>query len=179
MDTNNPTYIYEYNSVDEMNATEYFTSDLICELGQTKHRMFDKYSEIVGAIAENLICICIYPDNPTVNHWRGRAAGLCKQFAQINIEPIKNNTYNYRYKALYAAVVEIFDADFAALKYRFTGVDAYYSKRPDVHERLTTCKPIKKCYELYKDKVISGIKTLTDLIAKQDYPAILDYMNEF
>ena len=163
--------------IQEINS--YFDNELLLEYGMKGNRFMDKYGEILGNIAENLICICIFSDNPTVPHWQERAAGLCHRFADIDIDPLKNNKTEKRLKYLNKAVTEIFNKDFSALLNHFKRVTVYYANRPNPHERIISDKTYKECYDLYKNKVVEGIITLTHLVAEQNYEGILDYMRNF
>lgn len=163
--------------IQEVNS--YFNNELLLEYGMKASKFMAKYEEVLSRISDNLICICIFPNNPTVPHWQERAAGLCHRFADIPIEPLKNNKTEIRLKYLNKAVAEIFNKDFSALLNHFKRVMVYYANRPDPHERIISDKTYEECYNMYKEKVAEGIITLTRLVAEQNYEEILNYMRNF
>ena len=158
---------------------EVLSEEMLLEFGMKAQRMTDKYGEVLGDVVDNLICICIYPDNLTIPHWKNRAGGLCRRFAEINIEPIKKNTFETRYKALTKAIDEIFDKDFGALKNHFKSIKTYYANRPNTHDRILPYKPIEECYTENKDKIINTIFKMTEFVAKQDYESLILFINDF
>lgn len=157
----------------------YLQDELLCEMAMKPSRMIDKYGEVLGAIVDNLVCICLYPDNPTVLHWRERAYGLCKRFVDIDIDPLKKNNIDFRYECLSKAVVEILNADFSAIENHFNSVSVHYANMSDPHKRLTPTKPVKECYEENKERVKNGVLALTKYVAAQDYAGMIKYMETF
>ena len=157
----------------------FLNEELIYEMAMKPGRLSDKYGEVVGAIVDNLVSICLYPDNAAVAHWRERSYGLCKRFVDIDVDPISKNKVKYRYNYLYKAVVEILNTDFSAIKNHFKTVSIYYANRPDQHERLIPKQSPEDCYEENKERVKNGIITLTKFVAKQDYEGMINYMNSF
>lgn len=166
------------NMVEETVKSSLF-EDMIGEMGMKPHKMMDKYSEALHSIVDNLVCICLYPDNPTVPNWKERACGLCKRFIELNIDPIHKNTFDIRMKWLQKAVVEVLDKDYGALINHFKTTSIYYANRPNPHDRLTPYKPYNECYEENKDRVANGVLALTQFIAEQDYNGMQNYMNNF
>ena len=163
----------------EDQEVKFINSFAVYEMGIKQERMSDKYGEIIGNVIDNLICICLYPDNPTVNHWRERASGLCKRFIDLNIDPIKKNTYKNRLNILSKGVEEELDSDYSAILNHFKSVSIYYANRPNKHDRLTPYKPYKDIYKENKDKIISAINEITKLVAAQDYEKLIKYINKF
>lgn len=163
--------------IQEVNS--YFENELLLEYGMKADKFIDKYGEVLSRISDNLICICIFPDNPTVSHWQERAAGLCHRFADLDIDPLKNNKTEKRLKYLNKAVTEIFNRDFSALLNHFKRITVYYANRSNPHERIISDKTYEECYNMYKDKVIEGIVILTRFVAEQNYDGILQYMRNF
>ena len=162
---------------EEINS--YLSEELICEMAMKPQRMRDKYGEVVGAIVDNLVSICLYPTNPTVPHWKERAYGLCKRFVDIDIDPISRNNPEVRLNCSNSAVIETLNDDYSAILNHFKTVTAYYANRPNPHERLTPYKPYQECYEDNKDRVENGIISLTKYIANQDYAGMINYMGNF
>lgn len=162
---------------EEINS--YLSEELIYEMAMKPQRIKDKYGEVVGAIVDNLVCICLYPNNPATAHWRERAYGLCKRFVDIDIDPINRNNPKYRLKYLNDAVTEILNKDYSAILNHFKTVAAYYANRPNIHERLTPHKPYQECYKENKERVKNGIIALTKYTANQDYEGMINYMNNF
>lgn len=156
-----------------------FMGTLLLEMAMSPSRMSDKYGEVIGSIVDNLVSICLYPDNPTVPHWRERAHGLCKRFIDIDITPANKNTYQQRLKCLTSGVIEELDNDYGAILRHFKSVSIYYSKRPNKHDILTPYKPYEQAYRENKERVQNGIIKLTDCIAKQDYVGAIDFMEIF
>lgn len=157
----------------------FFKDELICEMAMKPGKLSDKYGEVVGAIVDNLVCICLYPDNMAVTHWGERSYGLCKRFVDIDVDPISKNKSEFRYKCLYKAVVEILNTDFSAIKNHFKSVSIYYANRPNPHERLIPQQSVEECYEENKERIKNGILMLTRFVAEQDYESIINYMDSF
>lgn len=151
----------------------------LLEMGMSASKLSDKYGEVVSSIIDNMVCICLYPDCPTIKHWKERITGLCNRFANMNIDPIKNNTFDYRLKILMVGVVETLDADYGALLNHFKNVSGYYANKKDKHDRLFPYKPYDICYEENKDRIISAIKNVTIYVAEQDLTKISKYMQAF
>lgn len=163
----------------EERDNEYIESHLLCEMAISPSKMSDKYGEVIGSVVDNLICICLYPDNPTVPHWKERAHGLCKRFIDLNISPANKNTSEFRLKCLSKGVLEELDDDYGAILNHFKSVSVYYSKKSNPHDRLTPYKPYKEAYEENKEKVKEGIVSLTKFVAEQDYDGMVEYMDNF
>lgn len=60
---------------------------IIDEMAMIPGSFTDKFGEGVSVITDNLVAICLYPDNPTVHHWRDRAGALCRRFTTVDITP--------------------------------------------------------------------------------------------
>lgn len=151
----------------------------VFEMAVAPKKMSDKYGEVVGSIADNLICICLYPDNPTVPHWKERTHGLCKRFIDLDINPNNKNTSENRLKCLMKGVVEELNEDFSALRSHFRTVSIYYSSRPNPHDRLTPVKPYQTICDENFDRVVESIKTITGFVSEQDYEGLIEYMSNF
>jgi hypothetical protein len=108
--------------------------------------MTDKFGEVLDAIVDNLVCLCLYPDSQAVNHWRERVPALCKRFVDIDIDPLSKNKVEFRLNCLNEAVVEVLNQDYSAIKNHFKTVSEYYSNRPNQHDILTPYKPYEECY---------------------------------
>lgn len=147
------------------------------EMSISSKRLYNKFSEVVGNIIDNLICICLYPNNPTVPHWKERSYGLCQRFIDINLD--NKNTFNNRYKILNKAVIECLDNDYKALLNHFKNVSIYYANRPNIHDRLTPYKSYQDVYNENKDRVVIGILKIIEYVAYQDYEGLIQYMNNF
>lgn len=157
----------------------FLNEELICEFRMKPKRMIDKYGDILDPIVDNLVAICLYPTHQTTTHWRERSYSLCARFANIDIDPIRNNTYEFRLKCLNKAVVEILNKDFSAIRNHFKSVSVYYAKKENPHERIYPYKPYNECYEENKEKVKAGIIAITEFVAKQDYNGLMEYMTNF
>ena len=118
----------------------------------------------------------MYPDDPTVEHWKSRAYGLCKKYTELNIDPLSKNNYQSRLKILMNGVEEILDPDYGAIENHFKTVKAYYDSRPKPHERLKPYSGWKENHANDVERVKSGIITLTEYTAKQDYESMINYM---
>lgn len=153
-------------------------SQLLIEMGMKAAKMSDKYSEKVGSIADNLICVCLYPDNPTIPHWKNRAKGFCREFTDTDIVPLSSNKEETRYKYLYKGLTERLNNDFSALYKRCKSIIAYYIKK-DKHEQLVPYKPLDECYPEIFNKLKDTLIKLTELIAKQDFETIIDVIDNF
>lgn len=163
--------------MDEINS--FLQTNLICEMGMKPNRMKDKFGEVLDAIVDNLVCICLYPNSQAVTHWRERAASLCKRFIDIDIDPLNKNNFGFRLKCFNDAVVEILNVDFSAIKNHFKTVCNYYAKRPNQHDRLKPYKPYEECYEENANRVKEGVLTIVKFVAEQDYGGLIDYMDTF
>ena len=166
-------------NIDEILTVDHAEGNALNEMAMKPNKMCDKYGEILGAVVDNLVCICMYPTNPTVPHWRERAHALCKRFVDLNIDPISKNKPDFRYKWLSKAVAEILDEDYSAISNHFKTVSIYYAKKENPRERLVPYKPYEECYKENKDRVKNGVVLLTKYIAEQDYDGMVDYMNKF
>lgn len=166
----------ESYNIDDIMLSE---TQMIFEMGMKASKMSDKYSEKVGSIADNLICICLYPDNPTIPHWRNRAKGFCREFTDTDIVPLSNNKDNIRYKCLYQGLIERLNPDFSALYKRCKSIIAYYEKKKDKHKQLKPYKPLDECYFEFFDKLKDTLIKLTQLIAQQDFSSIIDIIDNF
>ena len=168
--------------IDKIIAEEvdsFLKRELVCEMGMTYNRMYDKFGEVVNPIVDNLVCICLYPNCQAVTHWRERSYSHCKRFVDTDIEPLSNNNYDFRLNCLNEAIVETLNRDFSAIKNHFKSVSKYYANRPNRHDRLTPYKPYEECYVENADRVKNGILTIAQFVAKQDYEGLIEYMNTF
>jgi len=157
----------------------YISSNMIFEYAMKPFRMMDKYGEVVGAIVDNLVAICLYPDNPAVPHWRERAYGLCKRFVDIDLIPDRKNTTEYRMKTLSKSLTEVLNEDYSSILNHFKTVSEYYQNRPNPHERLILDKPYSEYYIENKERIENGIVRLTEYVASQDYAGMIQFMNDF
>lgn len=169
---------------DDINAFALCSEGLHCDwlmLDETaiKPSLFaDRYSEVLDMVVDYLVCICLYPNNPSLPRWKERVYWLCKRFAGLNITPAHKNTNDYRIECLNKAVVEVLDEDFGALFNHFKSVIAYYANRPN-SQNPTPYKPYTECYEEQKNRVKNGIIALTRYVAEQDYDGIIKYIKSF
>ena len=148
-------------------------------MGMKPNRMKDKFGEVLDAIVDNLVCICLYPNSQAVSHWRERVPSLCKRFIDIDIDPLSKNNSEFRLNCLNEAVVEILNADFSAIKNHFKTVCMYYAKKQNQHDRLTPYKPYEECYKENADRMKEGVLTIIKFVAEQDYSGLIDYMDAF
>ena len=152
---------------------------LLCEYGMKPKRMADKFSEVLDAIVDNLVCICLYPNNPAIQHWRERTCGLCKRFVDMDIDPIRKNNPKDRLKYLSISVNEVLNKDFSALKNHFKTVSAYYGNKKNPNERIVPIIPYERSCQENAERIKKCIFALINGIANQDYEAILQYMETF
>lgn len=157
----------------------YLNKELIVEFGMNGDKFGEVYFDVLNAIVENLVSICLYPDNPTVPHWRGRAAGLCKKLCNTDLVPLKRNKADIRFKILKKQIVIALNQDYSALENHFKSINSYYSHRDNPHDNLIPYVPWNQAYEENKGRVVNAINVLTNLIAEQDYDRIKEFMNDF
>ena len=139
----------------------------------------DKYGEVIGAILDNLVAICLYPNNPTIPHWKSRAMGLCQRFVNIDMVPLSNNNYEKRKDALEHGVYVELNPDYSAIKNHIKSVAAYYSNRSNEQDRLYPTMKVEKCYEEYTPILIKAIKTITEYVALQDNASLTKFVENF
>ena len=152
---------------------------LVCEMAMKPNRMRDKYGEVLDAIVDNLVCICLYPNSISVQHWKERAHGFCKRFVDLDIDPISKNNAGFRWKCFNTAVVEVLNEDFSAIHNHFKTVANFYLNKKDPHDRLIPYKPYEECYKENADRVKNAVLTLTKFVTEQDYNGMVKYMNDF
>lgn len=149
------------------------------ELGMDRSTLSDKYGEVIGAIVDNLVAICLYQDNSTVPHWKSRAMGLCQRFVNIDMVPLSNNNYKKRKKALEHGVSVELNHDYSTIKNHIKSVAAYYAHRSNEQDRLYTTKNIEECYEEYMPILIDAVKTITEYVAQQDNASLTTFIENF
>ena len=167
------------NSIIHEELHHYLTKELLKEYKWTSKEMTDNYSDILCAIVENLVCLCLYPSDRTVPHWKGRIIGFCTKLATTNIKPNNKNTPSERLTVLQKGVEKSLDDDYGALAYHFKDVANFYATKENPHQRLKPYKPWNECYEENKDKVINAIKVLTELIAFKNSEQIREFIMSF
>lgn len=166
----------EFTDMVEEIISESLTASMLTELGMDKGKLSDKYGEVIGAVSDNLICLCLYPGSQAVAHWKSRIPALCERLLFMNLIPSRTNKPEYRFKILWKGVTETFDEDFGALLNRFKGIDGYYKARPNQHDRLTPVKPYKVCYEENRAWIEEALKAITEYVAKQDMEGLRSYV---
>ena len=165
----------DYDFIEER-QNELINSYPIYEMAMKGGRMSDKFGEIIGSIVDNIACICMYPENPTIPHWKERTCGLCKRFIDINIDPLKNNTPDFRKKCLNKGVIEELDEDYGAVLNHFKSVSIHYSKKDD---KLIPYKPYEQCYNENKEQIDECINSIVKYVAEQDYEGLIEYIDKF
>ena len=152
--------------------------DLITEMAITPSRMVDKYGEAISAIIDNMVCICLYQNNPTIPHWKSKISGLCKRFIDLDINPLSNNKPDYRYRILMKGVYETLNEDYSAILNHFKSTAQYYAKQPKPNTILPL-KPYQECYQENKEKIEKGIEYITQCVANQDMTALTTFVEMF
>lgn len=152
-------------------------NDAFLEMSICVSEMTDRYMDAVGYIADNLICICLYPEAPAIPRWKSLTCGLCKRFVEWEFKP--DNSSEHRLRCLKKAVSTVLNYDYGAILYHFKDLTVYYANQPAMNDRLIPYKPYMEAYEENKDRVMKGIITLTKLIAEQNYNKIVKYMDIF
>lgn len=153
-------------------------NSLITEMAMPAAKMSDKYGEVVSSIIDNMACICLYPNNQAVTHWRNRVPALCKRFIDLDIDPLSNNTPDYRYTVLMNGVIETLNENYGAILNHFKTVATYYASRP----KPDTIRPIKDyniCYQENAERMEHGIKEITKFVANQDIVSLTDFIETF
>lgn len=177
--------IREYASIcliEEQNNNPYLSlvlnEELLLEMGMKRGKFSDKFGEIVGELSNDLISICIYPNNTAINHWKGCAIGLCEKFISQDIDPRKSNTEEIRKECLTNGLYETLNEDFSALLKRFEGVITKYSRKTG-NEKLTPILPLEEAYRKFKPIISSVLLILVDEIAKQNFEGVRTAIENF
>ena len=152
--------------------------DLITEMAIAPSRMADKYGESISAIIDNMVCICLYKNKPTIPHWKSRISGLCKRFIDLDIKPLSNNKPDYRYKILMKGVHETLNEDYSAILNHFKSTAQYYAKQPKPNTILPL-KSYQECYQENKEKMEKSIEYITQCVAIQDMDALTTFLEKF
>lgn len=163
------------NAIDEA-INRFLSEQEITELAMKPDKMSDKYGEVVSAIIDNLVSICLYPKDATVSHWRGRIYSLCKRFIDLDIKP--KNTVKIRYNALIKGVKETLNDDYSAILNHFKSVSEYYFSQPK-EKRLIPIKEYNECYKDNKEKIINAIQYITKCVAEQNTKELISFMETF
>ena len=159
-----------------LSVSHILNESLICEMGMKASVMTEKYSEVIGVIVDNIVCICLYPDSPTIPHWKSRIVALCDRFIKLNIEPLSKNTTEYRYKTLMKGLFVELDKDYRAIRNHFKSVSTYYALKAKPNT-LVACKPYDECYYENKDRIESAIRQITECVANQNMEELLKFVN--
>lgn len=169
---------HESQSVIFDSVNRILNEDLITEMAISPSRMVDKYGEAISAIIDNMVCICLYQNNPTIPHWKSRISGLCERFIDLDINPLSNNKPDYRYRILMKGVYETLNEDYSAILNHFKSSAQYYAKQPKPNTILPL-KPYQKCYQENKKKMEKGIEYITQCVANQDMTALTTFVEMF
>ena len=167
-----------YDKIISETVHELLGKKLMLEYAMDSQRMLDKYSEVLHAIVDNLVCICLYPNNPTIPHWKSRIVGLSKKFIDTNIKPKSKNNFADRLKIFNDAMEEVLDEDYSALLNHFKSVSVYYGMKNDPHERLKPYKPYEEAYAENRQHIIDCLSNILSYTAAQDIGKLTTFVRD-
>lgn len=139
----------------------------------------DLYGYVLNFIVNNLISICLYPNNPNITHWKERIKRLCCRFIDLRPEPLYKVAIEHLLKDLTRGIYQELNVDYGNLLNRFKTVSEYNLNRYNSSDMLKPYKPYKEAYEDNKEKVIECVNSLTYSIARHRFDEVVEYINNF